>query len=396
MSIKIEIRGPSPRCRFPRMESFVYFSECRRDSTIALRVEILLLSGLLWQFEHKWKPFLRTTFARKSVVVCDTIFIYGTNSKRVPHKMCACTCESECTINLPPAAMTLLCKKNSRVYAFVTQYLMCDTNLKRVLHDAHAREWQYWQLNSHTAVTLWLWAKRPRECRRASESSWHNIYMCHKLEESLAHMCQELEESWHALWWHNIYMCHKLEESLAHMFHELEESWRALWWHNIYMCRELGESLAFKWVKRAHPAWAYCLHSGHRFRPFFTFGVETQTECTFSGYPGVRPGNENSLFKLELFIISNQKIPNSRFFWQRYSLESQILLSHSDFLFFSQCLRGRTPEDSLRKKKQRSFDLGLNDGLRCVLVRAAWQFLGIVWTLSQVEDHTVTPWLLRW
>ena len=35
-------RGPSPRCRFPRKESFVYFSESHRDSTIALRVEILI------------------------------------------------------------------------------------------------------------------------------------------------------------------------------------------------------------------------------------------------------------------------------------------------------------------------------------------------------------------
>ena len=41
MSIKMQIRGPSPRCLFPRMESFVYFSESHRDSTIALRVEIL-------------------------------------------------------------------------------------------------------------------------------------------------------------------------------------------------------------------------------------------------------------------------------------------------------------------------------------------------------------------
>jgi len=227
MSIKIEIRGPSPRCLLPRKELFVYVSESRRDSTIALCVKILLLSGLLWEFEYKWKLFLRTTFARDSVVVCDTMFVYGTNSKRVPHKMCARTCESECTINSPPAAMTMLSKKNSRVYAFMTQYLMCDTNLKSVLHDAHAREWQYWQLFSHIAVTLWLWAKRHRECRRASESWWHNIYMCRKLEESLAHMCHELEESWRASWWHNIFMCRKLEESLAHMCHELEESWRA-------------------------------------------------------------------------------------------------------------------------------------------------------------------------
>ena len=45
MSIKIEIRGPSlaPRCLYPRKESFVYFSKSHRDSTIALRVEILSL-----------------------------------------------------------------------------------------------------------------------------------------------------------------------------------------------------------------------------------------------------------------------------------------------------------------------------------------------------------------
>jgi len=43
MSIKIEIRGPSPRCLFPSKESFAYFSESHRDSTIALRVEILSL-----------------------------------------------------------------------------------------------------------------------------------------------------------------------------------------------------------------------------------------------------------------------------------------------------------------------------------------------------------------
>ena len=41
MSIKIEIRGPSPRCLYPRKESFVYFSESLRDSTITLRVETL-------------------------------------------------------------------------------------------------------------------------------------------------------------------------------------------------------------------------------------------------------------------------------------------------------------------------------------------------------------------
>jgi len=41
MSIKIEIRGPSPRRLCPRKESFVYFSESHRDSTIALRVGIL-------------------------------------------------------------------------------------------------------------------------------------------------------------------------------------------------------------------------------------------------------------------------------------------------------------------------------------------------------------------
>jgi len=44
MSIKIEIRGPSPRCIFPRKEPFVYFSESHRDPTIALRVEIYSLS----------------------------------------------------------------------------------------------------------------------------------------------------------------------------------------------------------------------------------------------------------------------------------------------------------------------------------------------------------------
>ena len=43
MSIKTEIRGPSPRCLFPRKELFVYFSESHRDSTIALRVEIFHL-----------------------------------------------------------------------------------------------------------------------------------------------------------------------------------------------------------------------------------------------------------------------------------------------------------------------------------------------------------------
>jgi len=48
MFIKIEVREPSPRCRFPRMESFVYFSESHRDSTIALRVEILSRSGADW------------------------------------------------------------------------------------------------------------------------------------------------------------------------------------------------------------------------------------------------------------------------------------------------------------------------------------------------------------
>jgi len=41
MSIKIEIRGPSPRCLFTIKESFVYFIESHRDSTIALRMEIL-------------------------------------------------------------------------------------------------------------------------------------------------------------------------------------------------------------------------------------------------------------------------------------------------------------------------------------------------------------------
>ena len=46
MSIKMEIRGPSPCCLFPRKEPFVYFSGSHRNSTIALRVEILL-SGCL-------------------------------------------------------------------------------------------------------------------------------------------------------------------------------------------------------------------------------------------------------------------------------------------------------------------------------------------------------------
>jgi len=43
MSIKIEIRGPSSRCLYPKKEYFVYFSESHRDSTIALRVEIFFL-----------------------------------------------------------------------------------------------------------------------------------------------------------------------------------------------------------------------------------------------------------------------------------------------------------------------------------------------------------------
>jgi len=42
MSIKFEIRGPSPRCLSTRKELYVYFSESHRDSTIALRMEILL------------------------------------------------------------------------------------------------------------------------------------------------------------------------------------------------------------------------------------------------------------------------------------------------------------------------------------------------------------------
>jgi len=41
MSIKIEIHWLSPLSLFPRKESFVYFSESHRDSTIALRVKIL-------------------------------------------------------------------------------------------------------------------------------------------------------------------------------------------------------------------------------------------------------------------------------------------------------------------------------------------------------------------
>ena len=40
MSIKIEIRGPSPRCLFPRKKPFVYFPGSHRNSTIALRVKI--------------------------------------------------------------------------------------------------------------------------------------------------------------------------------------------------------------------------------------------------------------------------------------------------------------------------------------------------------------------
>ena len=49
MSIKIEIRGPSPHCPCPRKESFVYFSGSHRISTITLRVEILpvRLGGLI-------------------------------------------------------------------------------------------------------------------------------------------------------------------------------------------------------------------------------------------------------------------------------------------------------------------------------------------------------------
>jgi len=41
MSIKIKIRGPSPRCLFPWREPFVYSSGSLPQSTIALRVEIL-------------------------------------------------------------------------------------------------------------------------------------------------------------------------------------------------------------------------------------------------------------------------------------------------------------------------------------------------------------------
>ena len=54
MTIKIEIRGPSPRCLFHRKESFVYFSESHRDSTIALRVEIfhLRVYGCIFSCAH--------------------------------------------------------------------------------------------------------------------------------------------------------------------------------------------------------------------------------------------------------------------------------------------------------------------------------------------------------
>ena len=50
MSIKIEIRELSPRCLYPRKESFVYFSESLRESTIALRVEIssLCAASRMW------------------------------------------------------------------------------------------------------------------------------------------------------------------------------------------------------------------------------------------------------------------------------------------------------------------------------------------------------------
>jgi len=46
MSTKIETRGPSPCSLFPRKEPFVYFPGSHRNSTIPLRVEILL-SGCL-------------------------------------------------------------------------------------------------------------------------------------------------------------------------------------------------------------------------------------------------------------------------------------------------------------------------------------------------------------
>jgi len=51
------------------------------------------------------------------------------------------------------------------------------------------------------------------------------------------------------------------------------------------------------------------LHQERRFRPFFSSGVETQTDCTFSGYQGVtvQPGHGNYLMKLELCIIISQK-----------------------------------------------------------------------------------------
>jgi len=48
MFIKTGIRGPSSRCFFTRQEPFVHFSESRRDSTIALRMEILSHSAVTW------------------------------------------------------------------------------------------------------------------------------------------------------------------------------------------------------------------------------------------------------------------------------------------------------------------------------------------------------------
>jgi len=56
MSIKVKIRGPSPRCLFPRQESFVHFPKSHRDSKspfawkcyISLAfVTVIILGGII-------------------------------------------------------------------------------------------------------------------------------------------------------------------------------------------------------------------------------------------------------------------------------------------------------------------------------------------------------------
>ena len=87
-SIKIEIRGPSPRCLFPRKASFAYFSESHRDSTIALRVEILPIQMLSHKISSQFIIKFQQTLVSRTLS-WNYLFIteIGLRSRASNHEM---------------------------------------------------------------------------------------------------------------------------------------------------------------------------------------------------------------------------------------------------------------------------------------------------------------------